>query len=224
MARPIKNNAEYFSHDADMRNDLRIKAVRNRFGLEGYAMYCILLEFITDADNFALKYGDAECELISADMGINSTLLKKAVEYMVKINLLQFHKTNKGEVYIKCETLVKRFSGLLQKRKRQRSGVIDVDNSEKTELSTAITHKVKESKEKYIDKSTNTPPFNGLGVDARTWCEGVIYFSSKEDPGQKMAKKIYSHYKKAGFLYNGKPIDRRNYDEAIQSYLNTQNS
>ena len=26
MARPIKNNADYFPHDADMRNDPRVKA------------------------------------------------------------------------------------------------------------------------------------------------------------------------------------------------------
>ena len=56
----------------------------------------------------------------------------------------------------------------------------------------------------------------------------TIIFTEMGDRGillqQKMAKKIYSHYKKAGFLYKGKPIDRRNYDEAIQSYLNSQNS
>lgn len=145
MARPIKNNAEYFSHDADMRNDLRIKAIRNKFGLEGYAMYCILLECLTDADNFVLKYGVSDAELLAADMGVNPMQLKKAIEYMLKINLLQSFKTNTGQVYIKCDTLVKRFSGLLSKRKRDRSGVIDGENTPNEELSPAKTPKGKKS-------------------------------------------------------------------------------
>lgn len=152
MARPIKNNAEYFSHDADMRNDLRIKAIRNKFGLEGYAIYCILLEFITDADGFALKYGVSEIELISADMGITSSYLKKVVDYMLKLNLLQKEITNTKELYIRCHTLEKRFSGLLSKRKRQRDVVIDSDNTQNTELSTSIIHKVKKSKVNNINK------------------------------------------------------------------------
>lgn len=38
MARPNKNNAEYFSHDADMRNDVKVKALRRRFSHTGYAV------------------------------------------------------------------------------------------------------------------------------------------------------------------------------------------
>ena len=32
MARPAKLNADYFSHDVDMRNDIRIKGLRRNFG------------------------------------------------------------------------------------------------------------------------------------------------------------------------------------------------
>jgi hypothetical protein len=34
MARPLKNNADYFPHDNDMRNDEKILALRRKFGLE----------------------------------------------------------------------------------------------------------------------------------------------------------------------------------------------
>ena len=37
MARPKKLNAEFFSHDVDMRNDLKVKALRKRFGHKGYS-------------------------------------------------------------------------------------------------------------------------------------------------------------------------------------------
>ena len=143
MARPLKNNAEYFSHDADMRNDLRVKAVRNKIGLDGYAIWCMMLEVLTDSDDFRLKWDDTATELISADFGITTQYLRKTVQYLSKINLIQID-TKSG--YITCETLVKRFDGLLSKRKRSRSGVMDVHNSPYEGLSTSKTHKVKESK------------------------------------------------------------------------------
>ena len=42
MARPKKNNAEYFTHDADMRNDVKIKALRRNFPTQGmpYGITC----------------------------------------------------------------------------------------------------------------------------------------------------------------------------------------
>lgn len=46
MARPIKNNADYFSHDIGMRNDMKIKALRRKYGLVGYASYVMLIEII----------------------------------------------------------------------------------------------------------------------------------------------------------------------------------
>lgn len=176
MARPIKNNAEYFSHDADMRNDLRIKAIRNKFGLEGYAMYCILLECLTDADNFVLKYGVSDIELLSADMGVNSAQLKKVIEYMLKINLLQSFKTNTGQVYIKCDTLIKRFSGLLSKRKRDRSGVIDVENTSNEQLSPAKTDKGKESIVNNIEDPQQNPAVESAVFVAPTFNEVRAYF------------------------------------------------
>lgn len=145
MARPIKNNAEYFSHDADMRNDLRIKAVRNKFGLEGYGIYCMLLEILTDSENFKFKYDELNIELVSADMGVDSSVFKTSVDYMIKIDLLQLADNN---LYLTCRTLENRFSALLSKRKRQRIGVIDDDNPQNDTLSSAKIHKVKKSKVK----------------------------------------------------------------------------
>jgi len=145
MARPIKNNAEYFSHDADMRNDLRIKAVRNKFGLEGYGIYCMLLEILTDSENFKFKYDELNIELVSADMGIDSSVFKTSVDYMIKIDLLQLADNS---LYLTCRTLENRFSALLSKRKRQRIGVIDDDNPKNGTLSSAKIHKVKKRKVK----------------------------------------------------------------------------
>ena len=60
MARPIKNNADYFTHDSQMRNHRKIKALRYKFGLIGYAVYNMLLEVLTNAENFKFEWDELE--------------------------------------------------------------------------------------------------------------------------------------------------------------------
>ncbi|GHV28882.1 hypothetical protein FACS1894176_11540 [Bacteroidia bacterium] len=50
MARPKKENADYFSHDKEMRNNPKLKYIRNIFNLEGYAVFCMLLEYLTNCE------------------------------------------------------------------------------------------------------------------------------------------------------------------------------
>lgn len=54
MARPMKNNLDYFSHDTDAVNDEKIELFRSAFGNDGYAFYFILLERIYRADGAKL--------------------------------------------------------------------------------------------------------------------------------------------------------------------------
>ena len=89
MARPNKNNAEYFSHDADMRNDVKVKALRRKFGHVGYAVWCFILESLTDGDDFEVEYDKVNRELLAADFDIPVNQLEEIVEYCKSINLLQ---------------------------------------------------------------------------------------------------------------------------------------
>ena len=115
MARPQKTNADYFSHDTGMRNDLKIKAIRRKFGLEGYAIWCMMLEVLTDSDNLELEYNETELELISADFDIDAEKLKAIIDYCV--SPLRILAVENGFLF--SETLKKRLDSLFQKRKRQ---------------------------------------------------------------------------------------------------------
>lgn len=127
MARPIKNNADYFPHDADMRNDTRIKAVRRKFGIEGYGIYCMLLEFLTDSEYFEFKNDDLSIELVAGDFDIEPTKLTQILQYFMQIDLIQMDaKTS----IISCKSLDNRLEPLLSKRKRDRTQVIDSDNTQ----------------------------------------------------------------------------------------------
>ena len=127
MARPSKNNADYFSHDADMRNDVKVKALRRRFSHKGYAVWCFMLEVLTDSDFFEVSFDEVNQELLAADFDVSVEELREIVEYCQKIGLLQ--STQDGKVF--SEAHQRRFSGLLTKRERDRERIARLAQEEK---------------------------------------------------------------------------------------------
>lgn len=127
MARPKKNNADYFSHDADMRNDNKVKALRRKYGLEGYAIWNMLIEHLTDCDFFEYEYTELNIELLAGDFDVEPSFLKEVITYLTRLKML---KLESG--FISCEKLKERFESLLNKRVR---------NNAKPKLKTSKTSK-----------------------------------------------------------------------------------
>ena len=115
MARQNKNDAEYFPHDADMRNDIKVKALRRKFNHTGYAVWCFLLEALTDSEDFEIEYTEVTQELLAADFDVPVEELRAIVDYSVKIGLLQ----HEGEK-IFSNAHKARFIPLLEARERRR--------------------------------------------------------------------------------------------------------
>jgi hypothetical protein len=113
MARPIKNNADYFSHDADMRNDLKIKALRRKFKHTGYSIYNMLIEVLTDSEYFEYELTDMNYEMLAGDFDIDVDELKQIIQYLVSIDLMQ----NDNGILV-CKTLNNRLNSVLSKPKR----------------------------------------------------------------------------------------------------------
>ena len=89
MTRPLKNNANYFSHDNNMRNDRKILALRAKYGHVGYSIWNMFLEMLTESDNFEIMLDEQEFLLLSGDFQLDVENLKEVVEFMVSIRLLQ---------------------------------------------------------------------------------------------------------------------------------------
>lgn len=85
MARPIKNNADYFSHDASMRNDPKIKYIRTKYGMVGYGLYCMLLEYLTNSEFFECGYSDMDKCLMAGDFGVEINFLENFVNECEKL-------------------------------------------------------------------------------------------------------------------------------------------
>lgn len=174
MARPTKNNADYFSHDADMRNHRKMKAVRAKFGLEGYAVWNMLLEVLTDAEHFVLDIDEVEIELIAGDFGIEGDTLSEMISYFIRLKLLEEENGT-----LTCASLIERMQPLLDKRERQKNyaeskkkrknnnnqvndvenSVTDVENTQsKVKYSKVKESKVKESKGFFKQKKNQISP------------------------------------------------------------------
>jgi len=112
MARPRKNNADYFSHDNNMRNHRKIKAIRNTFGLEGYAVFNMLLETLSECDNFKIKLSnEIDWEILSSDFGIEVERLENMMDYFIKLELIK----NDKDTYFSTN-LIERLTPLIEKR------------------------------------------------------------------------------------------------------------
>ena len=141
MVRPQKNNAEYFSHDADMRNDVKVKALRRKFKHAGYAVWCFLLETLADMEFFEIDYNELSKEFLAADFDVSVKELDDIVAYCCKIGLLKMERDR----FLYSEALQRRFAPLLEKRRRDRerlarlSGGKPTDNAPENEEEDAET-------------------------------------------------------------------------------------
>lgn len=134
----------YFSHDADMRNDIKVRALRRKFGNTGYAVWCFILETLTDKDDLEIEYTPVDIELLAADFDVTAEELQEIIQYCVKVNLLQLvderlfsarHKERFTEMLSAREK--KSLAGKLGMQKRW--GDKKNDNTDITALSNVIT-------------------------------------------------------------------------------------
>lgn len=157
MARPVKNSCDYFPHDNGMRNHRKVKALRQKFQ-NGYAIWCMFLEFLTGADGNEFEKTDLELEMLSGDFGFSVTEISDVLNYCISIEML-FDKN--GFVY--SESLNERLAPVYLKRgkakelsqKQQRkNGKFVSNNTEQTVVSVTETpqSKVKEIKENKIKR------------------------------------------------------------------------
>lgn len=68
MARPTKKGLDYFPHDTHTDQDTALALVEAEFGLEAYAVYFKLLEFIY-SQGYAIPWGSDECLLFAKRIG-----------------------------------------------------------------------------------------------------------------------------------------------------------
>ena len=181
MARPIKNYCDYFPHDRDMRNHRKVKAIRTKFSIQGYAIWSMILEYLTGIDGNVFEYSDVEFELMGGDFGVSATEIRNVVDYCITLEMLFLEKG-----FIRSESLDERLKPVYEKRqvskeiskKQQRiDGKFASNNTEQIGVSvTEIPQsKVNETKLKIKkDDFVLSFPFSSNNFIS-SWCEWIEY-------------------------------------------------
>lgn len=234
MARPIRNNADYFPHDADMRNDLKIRALRREYGHEGYSIWSMFLEVLTDSDYFQYQWTETSIELLAGDFEIEPQKLKDIISYCQKINLL----TNDGE-YVFTEKLINRLETVLRRRKRQRKDlyeelstpitpnetVFDSDNLQRKEKESIVNNLSKDYGEnEFLEdwakcrRSYKNLPTNILRLEPR---EMILFKAAKQDFCEEQFKNaLKGLFKQEQINYNSMITRPFHFMERVETYLN----
>jgi hypothetical protein len=89
---------KWFKHSADAMHDEKIEELIMEYGIEGYGVYFGIIEIIADAlssenVDFDLKH---RAKVLSRRFNINYEKLKKIIDFLVEINLLQINPDTKN--------------------------------------------------------------------------------------------------------------------------------
>lgn len=99
----------YFKHQTNMRHDLKIKKLINRYGLEGYGLYNLILESITESicDDAPLpQLQESFADIAEFYRGDTKRIFEMAA-YMVELKLLEFEACSEIETRVTCHKIYK---------------------------------------------------------------------------------------------------------------------
>lgn len=74
----MKKEAYYFPHFVNARNDRKIKRLRKQLGVEGYAIYFMLLEVLREQDS--MRYPMKDVDLLADDFGTSEQKVRAVIE------------------------------------------------------------------------------------------------------------------------------------------------
>ena len=157
-----KENADYFSHDADASADEKLIYLESKFGLKGYAVYFKFLECMTRASNFKLQWDEIKKAVYASKFGIPVTEIELIVAECCRDEIKAF-VIEDGSLF--SPGLINRFSALIEKREYNRQKYLEqkqkvlIPATEKpnsvngnTQYSRVEKRRVKKSKEPIINK------------------------------------------------------------------------
>jgi len=102
MARTTKVGIDYFSHDVDMLQDKKIKLIKAKHGLIGYAVYLRLLEELYRSNGYYLQVDEDFDILFSDDNNINYDVYISILNDCINKNLFDKSMFDKYRILTSC--------------------------------------------------------------------------------------------------------------------------
>lgn len=106
MPKANAKDVYYFSHDCNARNDEKILAMRSVYGLEGYAMYFMIIEILREQSEYKLEITKYIWSALAMQMHTDASKVQNFVNDCIN----EFHLFVQKEGYLYSESLLKRMS------------------------------------------------------------------------------------------------------------------
>lgn len=106
MPKANAKDVYYFSHDCNARNDEKILAMRSVYGLEGYAMYFMIIEIMREQSEYKLEITKYIWSALAMQMHTDASKVQNFVNDCIN----EFHLLVQKEGYLYSESLLKRMS------------------------------------------------------------------------------------------------------------------
>lgn len=187
--RPKKLNADFFSHDVDMRNDNKIRALRRKYGHTGYSFFNMILELLGDCDYFEYQWNDINIELLEPDFDLDAEQINEMVQYCVKLNLLQiingYLTCNKFTDRLMSSLIASRDGFTIENSKRMNiPNTLPSEKSEKTQFPNTLPSENAHSRVEY-SKGEESKGEKSKG-EVSTLHESVVdYHKEKNSKGEE---------------------------------------
>lgn len=106
MPKANAKDVYYFSHDCNARNDEKILAMRSVYGLEGYAMYFMIVEILREQQDYKLKLTKYIWKTFSMQLGVEESQIKTFVGDCVD----EFELLRIEDGFLLSDSLIKRMN------------------------------------------------------------------------------------------------------------------
>jgi len=111
------NDARYFTHDDNARNDPKIKALMKKYGVEGYGRFWIIVETMRATRGQKINIKEYVLESLAEEMKCSTDEIKRFLDDCVKFDLF----VKEGDFYY-SDSLLERLSYLKHLRTAKQRG------------------------------------------------------------------------------------------------------
>lgn len=221
---------EYFSHDADARNDEKILNVRMKYGAEGYGIYFMLLERLRTEKDYT---GVADYNALAFDFRVSAGAVKDIIN-----NFGLFSLTDDGGAFY-SESLIRRME-IMESKSKKRSeagkkaaaarwgkgktceGKANAMQTQSEGKANAMQNKIKEKKRKEIDDDDREDCAQKLasaigGGESSSSSSNAKTFLEFFDPGDW--ENVIERVKESKYLQANLDLEKEPSDDFIRNLL-----
>ena len=186
---------KYFYHNSDMRNLLRVKALRQKYGMAGYGVWICLMEISTEIGDCKIPFSVTYAETIAADLNIGYERLREVMTYCAKVGLITINND-----YIHIMEPVTTDKNMREKCSQAGKKGMESRWGKRTEIQEENTSKKKEIKEEKKDIRFCKPTV----AEVKDYCEerknnidADAFVNFYESKGWKIGKNPMKDWKAA---------------------------